>query len=176
MGFRSVAAGGASPSRLAFSMCSTNRPFCPLIACRISMRRSRRRPSRSSRSRPQCRTRISVTRRRSRHRGVTSLRCASTSSFLKTSSDNARRYPWRRAFLFFLAALFVKGAVLFALHDHPLLQPRGDLDEAIYVALAKHLPAQPFFVSPLYLYFLRSLGVSLAAARVVQIFLALISV
>src|SRR6266851_2532943 len=176
MGFRSVAAGGASLSRLAFSMCSTNRRFCPLIACRTSMRRSRRRPSRLLRSRPQCRTRISVTRRRSRHRGATSLRCASTSSSLKTSSDNARRYPWRRAFLFFLAALFVKVAVLYALRDHPLLQPRGDLDEAVYVTLAKHLPPQPFFVSPLYLYFLRSVGVSLAAARVVQIILGSIAV
>jgi len=41
--------------------------------------------------------------------------------------------------------------VLFVLQDHPLLQPRGDLDTAVYVALAKQSVTQAFFVSPLYL-------------------------
>lgn len=45
------------------------------------------------------------------------------------------------------------------------------MDTTVYVALAHHMPARPFFVSPLYLYFLRACGISLLAARVVQIVL-----
>jgi tetratricopeptide (TPR) repeat protein len=70
----------------------------------------------------------------------------------------------------------IKAAVLYALRDHPLLQPVGDLDEAVYVALAKHSPPVPFFVSPLYIYFLRALGVSVVAARIVQIILGAFAV
>ncbi len=66
--------------------------------------------------------------------------------------------------------------MLIALKDHPLLQPRGDLDTSVYIALAKQLPAKAFFVSPLYLYFLRALGVSLRAARIVQIVLGSLAV
>jgi tetratricopeptide (TPR) repeat protein len=76
----------------------------------------------------------------------------------------------------FIPALVVKAAVLYALRDHPLLQPRGDLDEAVYVALANQSTNQPFFVSPLYIYFLRAVGVSLLAARVVQIILGSVAV
>jgi tetratricopeptide (TPR) repeat protein len=70
----------------------------------------------------------------------------------------------------------VKGAVLYALYDHPLLQPRGEMDTAAYVALAEHSTSQPYFVSPLYLYFLRAVGVSLFAARIVQIILGALAV
>jgi len=78
-------------------------------------------------------------------------------------------------------ALAVKAAVLLQLGDHPLLQPQGDLDTARYVELARQIAAggplavrEPFFLSPLYVYFLAvvfSFGGSLFAARAVQIFL-----
>lgn len=75
----------------------------------------------------------------------------------------------------FAAALAVKAAVLVALGDHPLLQPRGALDTAVYIELAKTgPPLEPFFVSPLYLYFLRVIFISggdLLTARVIQIIL-----
>jgi 4-amino-4-deoxy-L-arabinose transferase-like glycosyltransferase len=70
----------------------------------------------------------------------------------------------------------VKGAVLYALYDHPLLQPRGEMDTATYVALAQRSTSEPYFVSPLYLYFLRATGVSLLAARIVQIVLGALAV
>lgn len=50
------------------------------------------------------------------------------------------------------------------------------MDTTAYVALAEHAPAEPFFVSPLYLYFLRAVGVSLLAARIIQIVLGSIAV
>ncbi len=94
----------------------------------------------------------------------------------KKQSKAARRYPWRRAVFIFAAALLVKAAVLYALRDHPLLQPRGDMDTTVYVALAQHGTDQPFFVSPLYLYFLRIFGVDLFAARIAQIILGALAV
>ncbi len=110
-------------------------------------------------------------------RGVTSRRFDSISSSLKKRQSNAaRRYPWRRAVFIFLAALVVKAAVLYALHDHPLIQPRGDMDTTVYVALAQQGTTQPFFVSPLYLYFLRLFGVDLFAVRIVQIILGSVAV
>jgi tetratricopeptide (TPR) repeat protein len=78
--------------------------------------------------------------------------------------------------LVFAAALAVKSAILYALHDHPMLQPRGEMDSAVYVALAQHSDPRPYFVSPLYIYFLRLCGVSLATARVVQILLGSVAV
>jgi 4-amino-4-deoxy-L-arabinose transferase-like glycosyltransferase len=66
--------------------------------------------------------------------------------------------------------------VLYALRDHPLLQPRGDMDTAVYVALARYPTAQPFFVSPLYLYFLRAFDVNLFAVRIAQIVLGALAV
>lgn len=77
-------------------------------------------------------------------------------------------------------ALLVKLLALAALHDHPLLRPRGDLDTAYYVQQATRLAAgdwnlggEPFFVSPLYIFVLgaifRVAGVSLLAAQVVQV-------
>jgi 4-amino-4-deoxy-L-arabinose transferase-like glycosyltransferase len=65
--------------------------------------------------------------------------------------------------------------VLYALGDHPLLQPRGEMDTAVYVSLAK-AGAEPLFISPLYLYFLRVLDVSLFAVRLAQIFLGSLAV
>src|SRR5205823_4204636 len=59
---------------------------------------------------------------------------------------------------------------------HPLLQPRGDMDTKVYVDLAKHGTDQPFFVSPLYLYFLRLFGVSLFVVRAAQIILGALAV
>ena len=68
------------------------------------------------------------------------------------------------------------------LGSHPLLQPHGELDSSYYVKLARMVAqggplavAEPFFVSPLYVFFLAlvfkvSSG-SLMAARVVQILL-----
>ena len=81
-----------------------------------------------------------------------------------------------------LAALAVKAVVLVQLGGHPLLQPHGELDTAYYVDLAQKVAhggplavTEPFFVSPLYVFFLALVftltGDSLAAARFVQILL-----
>jgi Flp pilus assembly protein TadD/4-amino-4-deoxy-L-arabinose transferase-like glycosyltransferase len=79
------------------------------------------------------------------------------------------------------AALAVKAIVLVQLGGHPLLQPLGELDTAFYVDLAQRVAAagplavtEPFFVSPLYVYFLAgifTLGGSLTAVRAIQILL-----
>jgi hypothetical protein len=80
------------------------------------------------------------------------------------------------------AVLAIKGVVLAQLGDHPLLQPHGELDTTYYVELAQKVGhggplavAEPFFVSPLYVFFLALVfklsGGSLMAARVVQVFL-----
>jgi tetratricopeptide (TPR) repeat protein len=79
------------------------------------------------------------------------------------------------------AALAVKGVVLAQLHDHPLLQPHGDLDTAYYLELARRVAddgplavAGPLFVSPLYVYFLAvilAVGGSPLWAKIVQIVL-----
>ncbi len=80
------------------------------------------------------------------------------------------------------AALVVKLAVFFAFQDHPLLQADTGLDAGGYVHLASRVVAgdvllgkEPFFVSPLYVYFLAPIfaltGGSLAAARFVQVLL-----
>lgn len=86
-------------------------------------------------------------------------------------------------------AFAVKLAVLWSLGPHPLLVPAGDLDAAYYYHLAQRVgagdlwlvqpesffgqPPPPFFLSPLYVYFLAFLlevgGGSLAAARFVQV-------
>lgn len=83
------------------------------------------------------------------------------------------------------AALAVKAVVLVQLGGHPLLQPLGELDTAFYVDLARRVAdagplaiAEPFFVSPLYVYFLAAifaLGGSLAAARAIQILLGAVA-
>lgn len=55
-----------------------------------------------------------------------------------------------------LSALAVKISVWLSLRDHPLLQPSGDMDGAVYLQLARNgVPPVAYFVSPLYLYFLK---------------------
>jgi tetratricopeptide (TPR) repeat protein len=78
-------------------------------------------------------------------------------------------------------ALAIKAIVLAQLGDHPLLQPLGELDSAFYVQLARSVAAdgllaggEPFFVSPLYVYFLGAIfavGGSIETARIVQVVL-----
>lgn len=76
------------------------------------------------------------------------------------------------AVVVFLAALAVKGAVLYALRDHPLLQPTGVMDSAVYLSYARTGPPPvAYFISPLYLYFLRLTGASISVALALQIFL-----
>ena len=89
--------------------------------------------------------------------------------------------------LFLLVAAFIlKALVVARFYDHPLLQPTSDdLDSAVYARLASHVAAGdvllrgegavPYFVSPLYVYFLALVhvvsGGSLLAARLAQILL-----
>jgi tetratricopeptide (TPR) repeat protein len=83
----------------------------------------------------------------------------------------------RRPLLVFVAALLVKAAVLWSLHAHPLLQPSGDMDSAVYLGLARSGPPPvAYFVSPLYLYFLKLAGASTGAALVLQILLGSLGV
>jgi tetratricopeptide (TPR) repeat protein len=80
------------------------------------------------------------------------------------------------------AALVIKAIVLFQLGGHPMLQPHGELDTSFYVELAGKIAlggplavAEPFVVSPLYVFFLalvfKGSGTSLLAARILQILL-----
>lgn len=89
-------------------------------------------------------------------------------------------WDWRLASL--LASAFaIKATVLAQLGGHPLLQPHGELDTALYVELAQKVAlggplavTEPFFVSPLYVYFLATvfrLGGSIVAVQLIQILL-----
>ncbi|MGE5345769.1 MAG: glycosyltransferase family 39 protein [Acidithiobacillales bacterium] len=92
--------------------------------------------------------------------------------------------PWILPGLLLLAFLS-KLAALLTLGSHPLLQPDAGLDTGAYVGLAWRVAhgdfllrgdgAVPFFVSPLYIYFLAPIlaatAGSLFAARLVQILL-----
>ncbi|HEY3350445.1 MAG TPA: glycosyltransferase family 39 protein [Thermoanaerobaculia bacterium] len=79
------------------------------------------------------------------------------------------------------ATLAAKAAVLAQLGNHPLLQPYGEIDSGVYARLAHRIAngdlvlrgegAVPYFVSPLYAYFLAATGPSFPVARVVQILL-----
>ncbi len=88
-----------------------------------------------------------------------------------------------RAFWIILAiAAAVRLAAAMTLDGHPLLQPAGDLDTAVYVRLAQQVAGgdwllrdgRAFYVSPLYLYFLALVfagardSAALLTARVVQ--------
>jgi 4-amino-4-deoxy-L-arabinose transferase-like glycosyltransferase len=89
----------------------------------------------------------------------------------------------RPLFLLLLATFALKVAVLAQLGGHPLLQPAGDIDSGVYARLAADVARGdlllrgpgpvPFFVSPLYIYFLAAVHAlsagSLLAAKVVQI-------
>jgi Flp pilus assembly protein TadD len=83
------------------------------------------------------------------------------------------------AFWAVVVALLVRLSVLAQLHAHPLLQPTGGLDSAVYARLAERaaggdwaLGPEPYFVSPLYIYFLallrRAFGPSLVLPKVTQ--------
>jgi 4-amino-4-deoxy-L-arabinose transferase-like glycosyltransferase len=84
-------------------------------------------------------------------------------------------------FVLLAGALAAKAAVLAQLGDHPLLQPAGDIDSGVYARLAKRIVEGdlllrgegpvPYFVSPLYAYFLAATGASFPAARIVQVLL-----
>jgi hypothetical protein len=89
----------------------------------------------------------------------------------------------RRLFLLLFAAFALKAALLAHFNAHPLLQPTGDMDGGVYARLAADVARGdvllrgpgpvPYFVSPLYIYFLAAVhalsGGSLLAAKVVQI-------
>lgn len=78
-------------------------------------------------------------------------------------------------------AFVVKATVLAQLGGHPLLQPHGELDTTYYIELGQQVASsgplaitEPFFISPLYVYFLAGVfkaGGSLMAVKVVQILL-----
>lgn len=85
------------------------------------------------------------------------------------------------------AALVLKSLVLARLHDHPLLGPTGGLDSEVYVDLAARVASgdlllrpEPFFVAPLYVYFLAPIFAvsrgSLLAVKVVQVLLGTLAV
>lgn len=84
-------------------------------------------------------------------------------------------------FVTVLLVLVARGAVISALADHPLLQPGDGLDTGTYVDLARRVAGgdlllrafpEPFFVSPLYVYFVAAIlyvtGGSLKAVLAVQ--------
>jgi tetratricopeptide (TPR) repeat protein len=86
-------------------------------------------------------------------------------------------------FVVLVAALAVRAVVAWQLHDHPLLQPVGQLDSGVYVELGRQVArgdlllrtatdGEPFFLAPLYVYFLGfalALGHgSLGAAKLLQ--------
>ncbi len=90
----------------------------------------------------------------------------------------------RRPLFWLLVVTFsLKAAVLAQFDSHPLLQPAGDMDSGVYARLAADVAngdlllrgpgSVPFFVSPLYIYFLAAVHAlshgSLLAAKVVQI-------
>lgn len=87
---------------------------------------------------------------------------------------------WQLASLL-VAAFAIKATVLAQLGDHPLLQPHGELDTALYIELAQKVASggalavtEPFFVSPLYVYFLATvfrLGGSTMAVQLIQVLL-----
>lgn len=90
----------------------------------------------------------------------------------------------RRPLFWLLVVTFsLKAAVLARFNAHPLLQPAGNMDSGVYARLAADVAngdlllrgpgSVPFFVSPLYIYFLAGVHAlshgSLLAAKVVQI-------
>ena len=85
--------------------------------------------------------------------------------------------PSVRPIVVFLVALVVKVAVLYALRGHPLLQPSGEMDSAVYLSLARSGPPPvAYYISPLYLYFLRWTGASISVALALQVILGSIAV
>jgi len=81
-----------------------------------------------------------------------------------------------------VVGLLVRLVVLAQLHAHPLLAPSGGLDSDVYVRLAARAAAgdwalgpEPYFVAPVYVYFLamlqRVFGTSLLLPKLVQVLL-----
>jgi tetratricopeptide (TPR) repeat protein len=83
-------------------------------------------------------------------------------------------------------ALVARAVVAWQLHGHPLLQPVGRLDSGVYVELGRSVASGdlalreatgggPFFLAPLYVYFLGLTfalsGSSLVAAKILQVLL-----
>ena len=95
---------------------------------------------------------------------------------------------WNWPLLLIVAAAFVaKLVVLLQLHDHPLLEPREGLDDAVYLDLARRVAGgdlvggdRVYYVSPFYMYFsalvLALSGLSIFALRFAQIVLGAASV
>jgi tetratricopeptide (TPR) repeat protein len=96
----------------------------------------------------------------------------------------------RRPLFWLLVVTFlVKLAVLARFNAHPLLQPAGEIDGGVYARLAARVARGdlllegegpvPFFVSPLYIYFLAAIHAlsagSLLAVKVVQIALGTVA-
>lgn len=85
-----------------------------------------------------------------------------------------------------VGVLAVKLAVLGQLANHPLLQPRGVLDDAIYLKLAQRVASgdlalgpDVYYLSPFYTYFLGAIlagGGSVLTARTVQVLLGGVAV
>jgi tetratricopeptide (TPR) repeat protein len=104
---------------------------------------------------------------------------------IPSAIDTSRSHAWAPAVVI-AVALVVKTILLAQLGGHPLLQPLGELDTAFYVQLARSLATdgllagrEPFFVAPLYVYFLGAifaLGGTIEIARVVQILLGSVAV
>jgi tetratricopeptide (TPR) repeat protein len=97
------------------------------------------------------------------------------------------RRPWWPIAAVVVVAGLLKLVLLLQLADHPLLQPRGDLDNAVYLelarAIAQGVPSgdlQVFFVSPFYLYFaaaaLAMTGMSVFGLQLAQIALGMAAV
>ncbi|MFI5197261.1 MAG: glycosyltransferase family 39 protein [Thermoanaerobaculia bacterium] len=96
----------------------------------------------------------------------------------------------RPLFLLLLVTVALKAALLAHFNAHPLLQPVGEMDSGVYARLAADVArgdvllrgpgSVPFFVSPLYIYFLAAVHLlsagSLLAAKVVQIALGTVAV
>lgn len=92
----------------------------------------------------------------------------------------------RRLLVLAGAAFVLKAMVLAQLADHPLLQPRGVLDDAAYVRLAGRIAAgdvalgpDVYYLPPLYMYLLGAVfaaGGGLVAARILQIALGSLAV
>ncbi|MGE5360922.1 MAG: tetratricopeptide repeat protein, partial [Bacteroidales bacterium] len=95
----------------------------------------------------------------------------------------ARRWPhWTIPAMVVGGALLVRLIVLAQLGGHPLLQPRGVLDDAAYVRLASRVASgdlmlgpDVYYLAPLYTYFLGLIfaltGGSIGAARLIQVVL-----
>ena len=106
-------------------------------------------------------------------------------------AETSAAVPWRRSTPWLpggalLGILAVKLVVLGQLASHPLLQPRGVLDDAVYLKLAQRVASgdlalgpDVYYLSPFYMYFLGAIlaaGGSVFAARAVQVVLGSVAV